>query len=100
MGKVTFVVDFPDGQEPSVGFNTDILGGQLISVYFGDMRDQTAWRPADQEPPYNEILLVQRDDGSRDVDICSEYSGWYSEHDDTAVKYWMPLPEAMETDDE
>lgn len=100
MSKVTFVVDFPDGQEPAVSAATDILGGKLDGVYFGDMRDQTTWRPADQEPPYNELLLVQHSDGSRDVDICSEYTGWYSEDDDTTVKYWMPIPEAMEADDE
>jgi hypothetical protein len=37
MGKVTFVVEYPDGQEPSVGFNTSILGGQILSVAFSDM---------------------------------------------------------------
>ncbi|WP_208952637.1 hypothetical protein [Rahnella sp. ChDrAdgB13] len=100
MGKMTFIVDFPDGQEPAVGAGTDILGGQFISVYFGDMREQSAWRPADQVPPYNELLMVQHADGSRDVDICSEYSGWYGEDDETTVKYWMPLPDAMEADDE
>lgn len=36
MGKVTFVVDFPDGQEPVVSAATDILGGKLLSVAFKD----------------------------------------------------------------
>lgn len=36
MGKVTFVVDFPDGQEPVISAATDILGGKLLSVAFKD----------------------------------------------------------------
>lgn len=36
MGKVTFVVDFPDGREPAVSAATDILGGKLLSVAFKD----------------------------------------------------------------
>lgn len=34
MGKMTFVVDYPDGQEPAVSAATDILGGKLISAAF------------------------------------------------------------------
>ncbi|SQA96706.1 Uncharacterised protein [Cedecea neteri] len=29
MGKMTFVVDFPDGQEPPVSAGTKILGGKV-----------------------------------------------------------------------
>lgn len=36
MGKVTFVVDFPDGQEPVISAATDILGGKLLSAAFKD----------------------------------------------------------------
>ena len=36
MGKVTFVVDFPDGREPVISAATDILGGKLLSVAFKD----------------------------------------------------------------
>lgn len=36
MGKMTFVVDFPDGQEPPVSAGSDILGGALVSVSFHD----------------------------------------------------------------
>lgn len=39
MGKVTFVIDYPDGQEPKVSFNTDVLGGQLKAVLWSDYRD-------------------------------------------------------------
>ncbi|ECC2508315.1 hypothetical protein AB7X41_003230 [Salmonella enterica] len=39
MGKVTFVVDFEDGEEPMVSAATEILGGRLSSVLWGDYRD-------------------------------------------------------------
>ncbi|RAP70853.1 hypothetical protein [Candidatus Erwinia dacicola] len=40
MGKITFVVDFPDGQEPAVSGATDILGGKLVSAAFFDKADR------------------------------------------------------------
>lgn len=36
MTKFTFVVEFEDGKEPSVGAATDILGGKLLTVVFKD----------------------------------------------------------------
>ncbi|EBB8134209.1 hypothetical protein EB259_14635 [Salmonella enterica] len=39
MGKVTFVVDFEDGEEPMVSAATEILGGRLSSVLWDDYRD-------------------------------------------------------------
>lgn len=39
MGKVTFVVDFEDGEEPMVSVATEIIGGRLSSVLWGDYRD-------------------------------------------------------------
>lgn len=36
MSKMTFVVEFPDGQEPVVSAATDILGGKLLSAAFKD----------------------------------------------------------------
>lgn len=38
MGKVTFVVEFLDGEEPSVS-SGEILGGKLSSVQWSDYRD-------------------------------------------------------------
>ncbi|MFP9529142.1 hypothetical protein [Pectobacterium brasiliense] len=37
MSKVTFVVDFPDGQEPPVHANMNILGGKLSGVSWRDL---------------------------------------------------------------
>lgn len=36
MSKMTFVVEFPDGQEPVISAATDILGGKLLSAAFKD----------------------------------------------------------------
>ncbi|MEA1065705.1 hypothetical protein [Erwinia sp. HR93] len=36
MGKMTFVVDYPDGQEPPVSAGSDIYGGTLVSASFHD----------------------------------------------------------------
>jgi len=37
MGKMTFVVEFEDGKEPSVHANLDVLGGKLARVAFSDV---------------------------------------------------------------
>lgn len=39
MGKVTFVVDFKDGEEPAVSMVTEVLGGRLSAVLWSDYRD-------------------------------------------------------------
>jgi len=39
MGKVTLVVDFEDGSEPSVHGNMPVLGGRLSAVLWSDYRD-------------------------------------------------------------
>lgn len=36
MSKMTFVVEFPDAQEPVISAATDILGGKLLSAAFKD----------------------------------------------------------------
>lgn len=36
MGKVTFVVDFKDGQEPTITFGDKILGAKIVAVAFYD----------------------------------------------------------------
>ena len=41
MGKMTFVVEFDDGKEPSVGFTDNFMGsgGRLCSAAFFDYKD-------------------------------------------------------------
>lgn len=95
MGKMTFIVDFPDGQEPAVGFATSILGGQLVSFAFSDLREEWAWRSAsDTLPPEGEYVAVC------DGESCSVgrfVSGEWRASGGRCflepVMYWMPLPE-------
>ncbi|MGX5053139.1 hypothetical protein ACWKX9_05690 [Enterobacter asburiae] len=51
MGKVTFVVDFPDGQEPPVSAGTDILGGKVDMVAWRDISEDARWRTGEICPP-------------------------------------------------
>ncbi|MGK0600097.1 hypothetical protein [Yokenella regensburgei] len=39
MSRMTFVVEFPDGQEPSVSAGINVLGGTLISATFSDLTE-------------------------------------------------------------
>ena len=39
MGKMTFVVEFEDGKEPSVFADMEIEGGRLVAAGFHDYRD-------------------------------------------------------------
>lgn len=39
MGKMTFVVNFEDGKEPSVGAGMEVAGGQIVSAAWFDYRD-------------------------------------------------------------
>lgn len=95
MGKMTFVVDFPDGREPAVSAATDILGGKLISANFSDLREQWTWRSASDTPaPEGEYVAVS------DGECC--YVGRFVSGEWRAsggrsflspVVHWMPLPE-------
>lgn len=93
MSKVTFVVDFPDGQTPTVSAGMDILGGRLCSVAWSDATTATAveWNINDIEPPMLTRLLVTTIDGYVDVDTCSSIGGWY--HNEEDVIAWSHLPE-------
>ncbi|WAT06460.1 hypothetical protein O1V64_10940 [Rouxiella badensis] len=39
MSKVTFVVEYQDGEEPVINAGTQILGGRICSVAFFDYKD-------------------------------------------------------------
>ncbi|EOL8937015.1 hypothetical protein ACM91Z_002794 [Cronobacter dublinensis] len=39
MGKVTFVVEFEDGKEPSVHSGMDVIGGKLVAVAWRDLME-------------------------------------------------------------
>lgn len=37
MSKMTFVVEYPDGEEPAISKGMDRSGGKLIYASFGDL---------------------------------------------------------------
>lgn len=49
MGKITFMVDYPDGQEPAVSADSDITWGKVVSLAFGD-----------DDTESNNLLIVAR----------------------------------------
>ncbi|HHQ6625316.1 TPA: hypothetical protein ACSTL5_001785 [Serratia fonticola] len=97
MSKVTFVVDFPDGQTPTVSAGMDILGGRLCSVAWSDAT-AIKWNINDLEPPMHTRLLVTTVDGYVDVDTRSSISGWYDNDDDVIA--WSHLPEPYTAPDD
>ncbi|MGK0686881.1 hypothetical protein ACSFC0_16120 [Serratia marcescens] len=69
MGKMTFIVDFPDGQEPAVGFATPILGGRLSFVAFEDIRVYQLTQDESQ------ALTIFTEENQFDFrDCCEEYN--------------------------
>lgn len=39
MGKMTFVVEYEDGNEPPVSADMDVAGGRLVAASWSDYRD-------------------------------------------------------------
>ncbi|EPK1682077.1 hypothetical protein RFD78_000789 [Klebsiella aerogenes] len=64
MGKVTFVVEFLDGEEPSVSSGTKIFGGKLSSVQWSDYRDDLL------SPNQRDVVIEALNELTRDdVDV-------------------------------
>ena len=40
MSKMTFVFEFPDGEEPSIGAGMTYLGGKIVSASFTDLAEE------------------------------------------------------------
>ena len=40
MSKMTFVFDYPDGKEPSIGAGMTYLGGKIVSASFTDLAEE------------------------------------------------------------
>ena len=40
MSKITFVFEYPDGQEPSIGAGLTYFGGKIVSVSFTDLAEE------------------------------------------------------------
>ncbi|SQC92549.1 Uncharacterised protein [Cedecea neteri] len=61
MGKMTFVVDFPDGQEPAVSAGTDILGGKVEMVAWRDISEDNAWQRVEKCQPGPGVMVLLSD---------------------------------------
>ncbi|TCL06847.1 hypothetical protein [Sodalis ligni] len=53
MSRITYVVEYPDGQEPPVHVNMDVAGGHPVAFRFGDALAEPVARPL---PVWNEDL--------------------------------------------
>ncbi|ACQ92354.1 hypothetical protein Tola_0726 [Tolumonas auensis DSM 9187] len=42
MSKMTFVFDYPDGQEPSISAGMTYLDGKIVSASFSDLSEENA----------------------------------------------------------
>jgi hypothetical protein len=95
MGKMTFVVDYPDGQEPAVSAATDILGGKLLSFAFKDTSEDYTWRSVSEvQPPEGEYVFVHDgDDASVGCSVASEWRNAKGCGYLYPITYWMPIPE-------
>ncbi len=40
MSKITFVFEYPDGQEPSIGAGMTYLRGKIVSASFTDLAEE------------------------------------------------------------
>lgn len=58
MSKVTFVVEYEDGKEPTVGADTQVHGGKLVSVAWRDAVNEQLNLALDILPPPNTTVLL------------------------------------------
>ncbi len=81
MGKMTFVVEYEDGREPSVNAGTEILGGRLTAVAFYDYRDDLLTQDEAQAVNNSIEFTVLRD-------YCEEFE---VDFDEVVAKLESPL---------
>ncbi|MGV8004066.1 DUF551 domain-containing protein [Photorhabdus temperata subsp. temperata] len=95
---MTFVVEYEDGKEPAVSFNTDILGGRPVIISLGD-RVTPEWISIEDELPSerigSNILLITDAQGFVTCDWFNHCVGDFEENGSN-VTHWMELPEPPE----
>lgn len=95
MGKVTFIVEFPDGQEPPVSAGTDILGGKVEMVAWRDISEDTHWRTGEITPPSDCEAVVAHDGYDYHILWCDPNSGEIYDPLNTGLPdiiQWLPVP--------
>ncbi|MDU4150361.1 MAG: DUF551 domain-containing protein [Enterobacteriaceae bacterium] len=114
MSKVTFVVDFEDGKEPSVYSHMNILGGQLSAVAWKDSLKSDVVSVADGLPASNQQVLLF--DSNGEGWVIGWRSVWLSEgmketgdwewsfqidslnDEDMNITHWAPMPSPPEVE--
>ncbi|SCZ72052.1 Protein of unknown function [Photorhabdus luminescens] len=98
MGKMTFVVEYADGKEPTFSINTNILGGRPVIISLGD-RVTPEWISIEDALPGERIgsntLLVTDAQGFVTCDRFNHRVGDFEENRSN-VTHWMELPESPE----
>lgn len=95
MGKMTFVVDYPDGQEPAVSAATDILGGKLVSAAFKDLTEDNSWRSVTESMPTDSNYVIVHNGDYASIGRFIYDDWWDSDGGGffIPVTHWMPIPE-------
>ncbi|WP_230492728.1 hypothetical protein [Martelella alba] len=71
MSRYTYVVEYPDGQEPVVNAGTQLAGGRLVAVNFSDALAEPVARPLDKwDEEFGPVVWWALD---------LEYGGWLGE---------------------
>lgn len=113
MSKVTFVVDFEDGKEPSFYSHMNILGGQLSAMAFRDSLKSEVVSVADDLPASNQMVLLF--DRNGEGWVIGWRSVWFSEgmnetgwewsfqidsldDEDMNITHWAPIPSSPEVE--
>lgn len=100
MGKLTFVVDFPEGAEPAVYAGMNFLNGKITAVAFKDLTKETEWRSAVNNPPDKKRVVLLSDGCTACLAYLNEHKEWkrwpYGESvDESDMVLWLyvPMPE-------
>lgn len=108
MSKVTFVVEYEDGKEPTVGAATQVHGGKLVSVAWRDAVNEQLNLVANGLPPANTTTLLF--DSNGEGWLLGWRSMWHSmggketgawqwsfqieglSHEDVNITHWLAIP--------
>ncbi|MGO2154455.1 MAG: DUF551 domain-containing protein [Serratia proteamaculans] len=108
MSKVTFVVEYEDGKEPSVNASTLVHGGKLVSVSCRDAVNEQLNLVADHLPHANTTTLLFDANGegwllgwrSLYRDMGGKETGAWQwsfqidglNHEDVNITHWLTIP--------
>jgi len=108
MGKMTFVVEFEDSNEPAVHSRMNILGGELVSVAWKNALQSNVFLVSESLPAPDESVLLFDSNGEgwvigwRSVwlsECLKETDDWEWSYqierlddEDMIITHWSPIP--------